>query len=486
MKINKIIYIGLFCLFVTSCNKWLTIEPTDQISEGELYSNADGYHNQINGVYRALGSASLYGRELTWGIVDVLGQSYYLSTNNIHTDMNAHFYASSYNYKNIYVVPSIARFWEDMYNAIANCNDIIDHAEKADTMMFFNKGAERDLILGEAYALRAMLHLDILRLFAPAPIKNSSEKLIPYVTVFPTRIPVPMDTKEVMKNIIADLEKGEQLTAGYDVSNQGIILTTSYRLESYNSNNNQRFTSNRGYRLNHYAIKALIARACMYAGDQTNKEKALKYAEELILLNKFKFTSSYNFGMGNIKLYDDVIFALHSNKLNDIYSYINKDNELGLTIISFSDVFGNDTKDLRSQQWFYDESYRRYLPLKILHRDGSGGKEVYNNRMLPMLRISEMYYIAAECLFESNKEKAVSYLKAVKTGRSANSNISDVQNQSAFNQLILDDARREFMCEGQIFFFYKRLNLPIRIENNKEKILDQEFVLPIPPSNDIN
>lgn len=485
MKINKIIYIGIFSLLVTSCNKWLTIEPTDQLSERTLYSNAEGYHNQINGVYRTMASASLYGRELTWGTVDALGQSYDYAAGG-HTDMNIYTYgASRYDYMYQTLKPVVGLIWEEMFNAIANCNDIIAHAENADTTMFFNRAIERDLILGEAHALRAMLHFDILRLYAPAPTKNSSEKLIPYVTVFPTKIPMPLDTKEVLKNIIADLEKGEQLTAKYDVDRNSVIFAVNARLESYGASAGQRFTNNRGYRLHHYAIKALIARVCLYAGDNENREKALKYAEELILLNKFKFTSSSNFGKGNIKLYDDVIFALHNNKLRDIYGYINKDNKSGLSV-SFRDIYGTDTKDLRSQQWFYDSSSRRYLPLKALHRDGNGGKEIFNNRMIPMLRISEMYYIAAECLFGRDKAKAVTYLKAVKTGRNANSNISDVQNQSDFNQQILDDARREFMCEGQIFFFYKRLNLPIRIMNNDLKVLDQEFVLPIPASNDIN
>lgn len=485
MKIDKIIYIVLFCFLVTSCNKWLTIQPTDQVSEETLYSTAEGYHNQVNGVYRTMASASLYGRELTWGVVDALGQSYDYA--GIHNAMHPYSQgAKEYNYEDKFLQPLIEDLWEEMFNAIANCNDIIAHAEKADPMMFYNRELEKNLILGEAHALRAMLHFDILRLFAPAPIKNRSEKLIPYVTVFPTKIPMPMDTKEVLKNIIADLEKGEQLTAEFDIFFKDNILDVRFRLESYTSGGGQRFTNSRGYRLNHYAIKALIARVCMYAGDDANKEKALKYAEELIALNKFKFTSSYYFGKGNIKLYDDVIFALHSNKYKDIYSYINKDSKLGLSIINFSDVYGADTKDLRAQQWLYDTSTKRYLPLKILHREGSGGKEIYNNRLLPILRISEMYYIAAECLFGRDKTKATSYLKIVKTGRSANTNISDALNQSDFNRLILDDARREFMCEGQIFFFYKRLNLPVRLLNNEEKALDEEFVLPIPPSNDIN
>lgn len=489
MKINKILYIAIFCISFSSCGKWLTVEPTDQISGENLYSNAEGYHNQINGIYKTMASASLYGRELTWGFTDALAQYYDYEV--LYNAINAYEDASKYNYTDLAVQQLIDPMWTNMFNAIANCNDVITHIEKTDPLMFYERLAEKNLILGEAYALRAMLHFDVLRLFAPAPVKNSSEKLIPYVNEFPTKVPIPLDSKDVLKNIIADLESAEKLTALFDTTNRTRILNKNQRLESYGQTNDNRFISDRGYRLNHYAIKALIARVCLYAGDEGNRAKALRYAEELINLNKFKFTSSYHFGKGNIKLYDDVIFALYNNKLKDSYNDINIDDKYFLTLISYGEIYGGDKNDLRGKQWIVDSFTGKIKSIKLCEiPDPLNGSSTeffkYCNKMIPMLKISEMYYIAAECTFSKDRVKAKKYLTTLIEGRFASAIIADAKTQDEFNQLILNDCRREFQGDGQLFFFYKRLNLPVRTKGLVKLNLDKEFVMIIPTSNDIN
>ena len=57
--------------------------------------------------------------------------------------------------------------WEEGYNAVANCNNLIAHARHADPDLFELKESERALLEGEALALRAFIQFDMLRIFAP-------------------------------------------------------------------------------------------------------------------------------------------------------------------------------------------------------------------------------------------------------------------------------------------------------------------------------
>lgn len=61
-------------------------------------------------------------------------------------------------------------------NAIANCNELIQKAETADSTIFYKGNAERKLIMNEAIGLRAYLHFDLLRIYAPAPSANPGDK----------------------------------------------------------------------------------------------------------------------------------------------------------------------------------------------------------------------------------------------------------------------------------------------------------------------
>ena len=77
--------------------------------------------------------------------------------------------------------------WSKGYNVIANCNKLISEAEAKDSTAFREGALERNLIIGEAKALRAMMHFDILRLFAPSVESGDGSKRIPYFTVYPSK-----------------------------------------------------------------------------------------------------------------------------------------------------------------------------------------------------------------------------------------------------------------------------------------------------------
>ena len=75
MKVISIIS-TIFILALTSCNSWLDITPKDTVDEDKLFTTGDGYRNVLNGVYSQMASTSMYGQELSWGMLDVLAQLY--------------------------------------------------------------------------------------------------------------------------------------------------------------------------------------------------------------------------------------------------------------------------------------------------------------------------------------------------------------------------------------------------------------------------
>ena len=180
MKINKIILAVLLPIMLSSCEQWLDVAPDDQVNEETLFANGDGYRNALNGVYRDMATTQMYGRELTWGFVDVMGWVYDPLT--IYYDCSNH---ESYDVLlgkyNVQVVKNISEaFWSQAYNSIANCNNIIARIDGENPSKFAGGEEERNMIHGEALALRAYLHFDMLRLFAPAPKVADDKGYIPY------------------------------------------------------------------------------------------------------------------------------------------------------------------------------------------------------------------------------------------------------------------------------------------------------------------
>lgn len=97
---------------------------------------------------------------------------------------------------------------------IVNCNIII---EKCDTKREVLSDVYYGLYKGEATALRAMLHLDMLRLFGPVYDNASKTKeSIPYVTNSNSEISPLLSAEEILSLVIGDLNTALDLLKGTD------------------------------------------------------------------------------------------------------------------------------------------------------------------------------------------------------------------------------------------------------------------------------
>ena len=79
---------------------------------------------------------------------------------------------------------------------------------------------------------------------------------------------------------------------------------------------------------------------------------------------------------------------------------------------------------------------------------------------MPVIRVSEMYYIASECLIGVDKTRAVAYLNAVRRARNQTADVAVTTSNQELQNQIYREYRREFIAEGQLFYYYKRVNSP--------------------------
>jgi hypothetical protein len=92
-----------------------------------------------------------------------------------------------------------------------------------------------------------------------------------------------------------------------------------------------------------------------------------------------------------------------------------------------------------------------------------------------LIRLPEMYYIAAEC---SDPATAIGYLNTVREQRGL-SDLSAGSDEAAVQTEILKEYQKEFYAEGQMFYYYKRLNLS-QIRFSGIPGSDNIYILPLP------
>ena len=475
---KKIIYtmiIACTTLFA-SCDSWLEVKPYDQIAEGELQKSEEGYQKMLNGIYIDLNSDALYGQTLSVEMIEVMGGAYTIGTDNSvwgnYKDL------SSYQYNTEYWRNRLDQTWNKAYALILNCNKILEAIDGNKNL--FTDGSYY-IIKGEALALRAMLHFDMLRLFGPVYSKDSDKKAIPYYTK-QTNSPEPILTaQEVMEKITADYEDALNYLANDPVKTEGTMMSST---EDGSSN----FLRYRALRLNYYAVEALMARAYLYMG---NKTEAFKYATDVIKTadqNIFPFVDK-NLVIGSPADPDrifssEVLFALTNTSRGTIhknffdpsrlpnYVFRMDDSMMSNLVYGGAATTGGYQDDYRYRAcWMATGSNRYFYKYSDMVANGS-----IQNTMIPMVRLGEMFLIAAES--QSGDLKAgVQYVNALRRNRGVASLTTLTPDLLKYEYI------RELYGEGQLFYLYKRLNSDIitsATSSKNPKASDLIFVVPLP------
>ncbi|THU38358.1 RagB/SusD family nutrient uptake outer membrane protein [Niastella caeni] len=481
MKIKIIVSCLMLTFLLGSCKKWIDVKPSDRLAEDQLFSTRDGYLSALNGVYVELTNAGIYGENMTMSSLDVMAQYYYMP---LSTHRFADFTTFNYTSDNTKLV--FDNIWKKAYELIVNCNVIIERCGENSNGLL--PGAYFGIVKGEALALRAMLHFDMLRLFGPIYSQADKEKpCIPYNTSSRPESPALLGSAEIMQHVIDDLMAALALLKDADP-----VITDGVRYgASVNGINDFNF---RQYRLNYYAVKALLGRAYLWKQD---KENAGKEAKEVLaaVLNPAK--PIFKIGLSNngpsLPEFDhlfisEVMFSLYTISRQNIYTgFFAPDLDQGMRL-SFNN---NDDNPVRRNELYDDQNDHR-LKAWMIQNNTSGSFLTHvkfgvtskgpGANMMPLIRLSEVILIAAEC--SNTLSEATTWLNMLRTGRNCVS--LSPATTAQLKDFITREFRKEVFGEGQMFFYYKRnamTTVPNHAALTGTKTMSlNNYVVPLPVS----
>lgn len=467
-----------------ACNSWLNVKPYDKIAEEDLLNSEIGFQKLLNGIYIELNDANLYGNALMVEMIEVMGGAFKIGSDR--GQWGEYIDLDHYSYDTEYWRGRFDRVWEKAYALIMNCNKILDHMENSQQLF---TGDNYSIIRGEALALRAMLHFDMLRLFGPV-YKNTPEDIsIPYYRHQNVSVNDRLPANKVLEYVIRDLSAAEEALGNDPVIANGTLMQGG-------TGNTGDFLRYRALRLNYYAVQGLMARVYLYAND---KEKAFAYANKVIAAAEsgiFPFVQRADIKKDRI-FSSEVIFALTNVNRVLLFKNIYDPSRTPNAVFTMDDKLLNflySASGSSAQSDFrYEANWRTArLPglesrssyfYKYSDMDSSG---LIQNTMIPMLRLGEMYLIAAESQSEE-LNRGVSYVNTLRSKRGIG-NLPSLATVDLTYEYI-----RELYGEGQLFYYYKRNYATIFKGTNSrgtkpvgQAASDKVFIVPLPDTEMIN
>ena len=471
---RKYIWVLIIPLLLCACESWLDVKPNDRISEEATFSTPRGFELALNGVYVDLNKTSLYGQALTWDFLEILAQRYAISKTSTYNREAMQFHHGADEMKG-----RVESIWAQAYSLISNMNLILKNCDERREVLsdeYYN------LIKGEALGLRALMHFDLFRLWGPVYSQASETALtIPYYVVFSVSSQPKLTASEFMEQVIMDLEEAAGLLKMNDPVMKGIDVLKA------NSANN--FLGYRALRLNYYAVKLLLARAYLYVN---NKEEALKAAKEVIEVQErmFPWADASEISLAGESVdrmfSTELVFALQNVNRKSIYTkYFDSENlKLGTLLacnqkVADEYIFNNEYSDLRYKIWLdKNVEIEGGIYKEVMKYQTTSTDSLYS-QLIPMLRVSEAFYIAAECEGEEDRDAGIAWLNKVRNAR-----LLQGLQWSDYESALESEYMREFIGEGQMFFFYKRKNydeLPSAYDPNEIiSMTPTDYVLWIP------
>ena len=488
-------------LAFTACNEWLDVKPDTQMEEDDMFVSYHGFRDALTGCYMQMGSNSIYGQHMTMDWVESLAEQWYVTA---AADHPYDYYFMEHDYTDENCRSGIQSMFDALFNTVAQANMVLKHiGEEGDVI---KDAATRSVIEGEAYAIRAYCLFDALRLFGRMPSGGTDVRL-PY----PDKVSILENPSyygfdQYAAKVEADLKKASELLKDndpifkYDFYNN--IPGTSTAADITDD-----FMAYRRFRLNYWAVQALLARFYLYIGNTSAAYSAAKSVidakdsagEPVITLSG----SSDLLGTTTVEGYyacpKECLFAISKYDLLDYSDALlgggvtgtganNKLLRLNRTMMDAL-FAGRNTASNNHYLYLWNSGATdvygvKYFTLKkYYYNDATSGnsttKMLYRN-LVPMLRLSEMYLIAMETtadLAEANS-LYVDYMRAedelVTSDRFAS--LPDVQSAMPH------EYQFKFFGEGQVFFTHKRLATPTISHNaiNQYSMGEAQYVLPLP------
>lgn len=445
------IWSAIFLICCSACSDWLDVQPKTSIKEEDLFKEEFGFKDVLTGFYLKLGNQNLYGKEFTYGFIELLAKRY---DQMIVTDEQLYNYTGKYK-------TLTEKYYRNVYNVIANVNNFIRYTDVNRSVL--KTPHYYEIMKGEALGLRAFLHFDLLRLFGPIYAEHPDTKCLSYrkqLDVVPTSL---LPASQIVDSVLSDLHAAEALLKDHDPK---IFVS-----DNLNKERNP-FLVFRQTRMNIYAVYAMLARVYLYKGDPVSKAKAYEYASEVINSGYFELAKNNS---GNRILFQEHIFCLYIDELDKIvdpdFKQISSSNmaDRPETIDAVYELNSGGATDFRMNENAF-ELQEKVRVLRKFDQTGYRDPAVVGGRnAMPLIRLPEMYYILAECA-ETAAESA-GWLNLVRESRGIPYS-EELVGDAAFDQNddrpghddrhsrrineIMKEYSKEYYGEGQLFWFYKR------------------------------
>lgn len=466
MKNIKIIIAALLIIIsLTACKKdFLDQEPTNSGDANTAIKTASDAKVIITGLMSKMTSSSYYGRNfIMYG--DTKGGDLTIFSQGRGLD-------GLYTFNHSATTGSYSGFWDQIYNCILQSNSLLENINK---LQAAGSTENFDTYKGQALTARALMYFDLVRLYGKPYTYDKSSFGVPNVTMplLASAQPLRNTVEENYAQILKDLQEAAPL----------MIKTKS-----------------NGY-MNYYTNMALQAKVNLYMGKNA---EALTAAQEVMkgpysLYSNAGWVGSWATQFGSESLFELAIVPLESDLGNSSLSFYLRRKSHGSPSAAgwfmasdyFLDRLGQDKNDVRWGVMSYDETSNSHLGASYkysgdvaLFGDGKGIATAVN---IKVIRLSEVYLIAAEAALPTDKGLAATYLNNI---RKRSPNLAPATDQTISIDMILDERSKELFTEGQRFFDMMRLNKTITYNDEfggiavqgREKTIDRTFyktVLPI-------
>ncbi|HEY8387676.1 MAG TPA: RagB/SusD family nutrient uptake outer membrane protein [Parasegetibacter sp.] len=481
MKSSKYIMMCLVTgsLFMTSCKKWLTVQPSTEVTQNVLFDNESGFKDALNGVYMLLKSNDLYGNHMTYGTIDRLVSNWDFTAGTVENAI------SLMDFTHSGVQEQFSRIFAQQYKTIANVNQILKYLET--NKHVFRTTNLHDYIKSECLAIRAFCHFDLLRLFGPVPGNIPSGTVLPYVKTLSIE-PNRHETYEVFKNhLMQDLTDAENLVKDIEpfINYSAVQLAAPSDPRVSDFNPETEVGAYRFIRFNYYAIKGLQARAWLWFGDKGQAYQAAKVildAKNSNGASKFPLGTPSSYQNNDMNLSSEHILGLYDHNLRSKYDgqFASGNIKKGTSsAIVVTQLYGNTGTDMRETSLWTTVQNGSGIQSYIIRKFATTTSVSAHNLgrfMMPIIRISEMYLIAAEAAPDAEKAQ---YWNAYRVARNLNSAVIPAS-EAEFRKELAKEYHREFIAEGQAFFAYKRVNAAKADMIWPQAAAEVNYVVPLP------
>lgn len=229
MKSFKIFSLLLLAgVTVSSCSKSLDLKPIDQVVEENAFLDVPSLERGLLGAYQTFNQRTTtdYG---AYGY-HIWASAVYSDEATMPTENNTGRGAIPYRWQVDPSTTDVTNTWAAYYFGINRANRVLAAAEKITTNNAADE-ATKNKVMGEALALRAFGHLQLLINFANSFEPNALG--VPYVKVAETfGKPARNTVAEVITNIHADLEAAKALIPGSFTSATRISLPAIHAIQA--------------------------------------------------------------------------------------------------------------------------------------------------------------------------------------------------------------------------------------------------------------